>query len=351
VTFPDSPLDSPLNTAIGAFDAAVAAQDTQATDQAFSAVMQQLPNMTRDQAVAAGPQLAALLADIPSWPRASLAVAVGACVERGADAAVCAEPLLASLQIALEAASVFAERWTSSGGGDTPNLAEEPSIEELTARIGPADEPATREAVTAWWTLEQWERAAVAVLSDARVRSGAGRHPGLLHLIDVIEPVYGDMAPLSRALLVLDDEPLLVLHRPTRAGFRLRMTGVADNFQLHTLLGGVLVGGGRIPGEPPSAQAVAVSTDTAFSAEARPMTEGNFNLVAPGGDWIWNEGTPRDIPVVDGVRLLVLDPPPYRRTWQAGRFFPRMTASLELEGVLGPAEAERWFERVAEPKR
>lgn len=347
MTFPDSPLDA----AIGAFDAAVAAQDTQATDQAFSAVMQQLPNMTRDQAVVAGPRLAALLADIPSWPRASLAVAVGACVERGADAAVCAEPLLAALQIALEAASVFAERWIASGGGDTPNLAEEPSIDELTARIGPVDEPATREAVTAWWTLEQWERAAVAVLSDARVRNGAGQHPGLLRLIDVIEPVYGDMAPLSRALLVLDDEPLLVLHRPSRAGFRLRMTGVADNFQLHTLLGGVLVGGGRIPGEPPSAQAVAVSTDTDFTAESRPMTEGNFNLVAPGGDWIWNEGTPRDIPVVDGVRLLVLDPPPYRRTWHAGRFFPRMSASLELEGVLGPDEAERWFEHVAEPKR
>jgi hypothetical protein len=347
VTFPDSP----LNAAIGAFDAAVAAQDTQAADQAFVAVMHQLPNMTPDQAVVAGPRMAALLADIPSWPRASLAVAVGACVERGADAAVCAEPLLGSLRTALEHASVFAERWIASGGGDTPNLAEEPSIEELTPRIGPADDPATREAVTAWWTLEQWERAAVAVLSDAQVRSEVGQRPDLLRLIDVIEPVYGDMAPLSRALLVLDDEPLLVLHRPTRAGFRLRMTGVADNFQLHTLLGGVLVGGGRIPGEPPSADAVAVSTDTHFTAQSRPMTEGNFNLVAPGGEWIWNEGTPRDIPMVDGVRLLVLDPPPYRRTWHAGRFFPRMSASLKLEGVLGADEVDRWFEHVAEPKR
>jgi hypothetical protein len=67
-------------------------------------------------------------------------------------------------------------------------------------------------------------------------------------------------------------------------------------------------------------------------------TTGSFNLLAPDGTWVWNEGTPTDIPVVDGVRLLVLDPPPYERSWPAGRFFPHMTGDLVLERVLGEEE-------------
>ncbi len=70
-------------------------------------------------------------------------------------------------------------------------------------------------------------------------------------------------------------------------------------------------------------------------------TTGSFNLVTPSGAWVWNEGTPSDIPVVDGVRLLVLDPPPYERSWPAGRFFPHMTGDLVLERVLGEEEAGR----------
>jgi hypothetical protein len=76
-------------------------------------------------------------------------------------------------------------------------------------------------------------------------------------------------------------------------------------------------------------------------------TTGAFNLVGADGTWIWNEGTPSDIGVVDGVRLLVLDPPPYRRGWPAGRFFPKMPGDLVLERVLGEREAADWLAKVA----
>ena len=77
---------------------------------------------------------------------------------------------------------------------------------------------------------------------------------------------------------------------------------------------------------------------------------GSFNLVAPDGGWIWNEGTPSDIPVVDGVRLLVLDPPPYQRGWPAGRYFPNMPGNLVMERVLGGGETAGWFAQVADAK-
>ncbi|MER7915838.1 MULTISPECIES: hypothetical protein [unclassified Streptomyces] len=59
------------------------------------------------------------------------------------------------------------------------------------------------------------------------------------------------------------------------------------------------------------------------------------------GAWLWNGGTPVDIPVVDGARLLVPEPPPYQRSRPAGRFLPHMTGDLVLERLLAPEEAGR----------
>ncbi|MFC5268671.1 hypothetical protein ACFPJ1_41755 [Kribbella qitaiheensis] len=101
-----------------------------------------------------------------------------------------------------------------------------------------------------------------------------------------------------------------------------------------------------MPGDAPSAQAVAVCRD----APGFTQTTGAFNLVAADGTWIWNEGTPSDITPVRGTRLVVLDKPPYSRGWDAGRFFPGMRGSLTLERVLSPEETESWFADVSPAK-
>jgi hypothetical protein len=46
---------------------------------------------------------------------------------------------------------------------------------------------------------------------------------------------------LTDLLSVLDDEELVVLHHDPLLGFMVRITGIADNFQLHTLMCGALV--------------------------------------------------------------------------------------------------------------
>ncbi|WP_343335986.1 hypothetical protein [Streptomyces sp. SUK 48] len=142
---------------------------------------------------------------------------------------------------------------------------------------------------------------------------------------------------LHHALLVLDDEPLIALDRATGTGFALRMSGLGDNFPLHTLLADVLIGGGHLPGRAPAVEEAAVCRDQPGQVH----TTGSFNLVAPTGAWLWNEGAPADIPVVDGARLLVPEPPPYQRSRPAGRFFPHMTGDLVLERLLAPEEAGR----------
>ncbi|MFU0438066.1 hypothetical protein ACLZH7_06305 [Streptomyces sp. BG2AG] len=347
--------------AVADFEAAVVAQDAKRSGKAFIRLQETFGRAKETELFAGGPRLAAVLEQVPPSPRAVVAVLVGACVERGADAERCAPGVLAGLRAALEGAVAFGEAWAATGGGAFPVPDDGEPGEEIVGRTG-------FEAAVGWWTLSQWEMAAVALLNHRAVRAGLGGEAvragldaeavragldekaagggrgELLRLLTAVEQASGqELRCLSYALQVLDDEPLVVLHRPSATGYLLRLSGIGDNFQLHTLLADALIGGGHVAGRAPSPQEVAVCRETRGQVE----TAGSFELVAPDGGRLWNEGTPADIPVVDGVRLLVLDEPSYTRSWPAGRFFPGMRGDLILERALEPEETERWFARVS----
>ncbi|WP_411078769.1 hypothetical protein [Streptomyces sp. cmx-18-6] len=323
--------------AVADFETAVAARDAKRSGKAFVRLQETFGQAKEAELLDAGPRLAAVLEHAPPGPRAVVAVLVGACVERGADAERCAPGVLAGLRTALEAAVAFAEAWEATGGGAFPA----PDGGE------PGDEAVERagfEATVGWWTLRQWEMAAVAMLNHPAVRGRAGDRGALLHLLTTVERASGaEFTYLAHALRVLDDEPLVVLHRTSGTGYALRLSGIGDNFQLHTLLADALIGGGHVAGHAPSPQEVAVCRDTPGQVD----TVGSFDLTAPDGGSIGNEGSPSGIPVVDGVRLLVLDEPSYRRSWPAGRFLPGMRGDVILERALEPEETRRWFAQVS----
>lgn len=331
------------DTFIGAvteFEVSVRARDGERSERAFALMQQMFGSAGDDEFRQAAPRLAAVLGEVPAGPRSVAAVIVGACVERGADPLPCAPAVFAVVRDAFESAAVFCERWVLDGDGELPD----PGQNELTDEI---IDLSGFDAAIAWWTLQQFQMAALALLNSREVRQQIDGKGDLLALVErADDATEGAFKGLSYALRVLDDEPLIVLHRETRTGYALRITGIGDNFQLHTLLAGALIDGLYVPGEGPSAEAVAVCR----GAEGQAPTTGSFNLVAPDGGWVWNEGTPSDIPLVDGVRLLVLDPPPYERGWPAGRYFPNMPGDLVLERVLGAQESAGWFARVADAK-
>jgi hypothetical protein len=62
--------------------------------------------------------------------------------------------------------------------------------------------------------------------------------------------------------------------------------------------------------------------------------------------WIWNEGTPADIAVFEGRRVILLGPAAYSRTWPAQRTFAAMKPDLRLESVLTPSEVQGWLEKM-----
>ncbi|MFG2846695.1 hypothetical protein ACGF12_26495 [Kitasatospora sp. NPDC048296] len=332
-----------LLDAVAELEAVVAAGDDERLGPALGLVGGLFGPAEPAERQAAGPRLAALLPDAPPFPRAHLAMITGACVEYGADPVACSGPVLAGLRGALTGAQRLVERWAQTGGGPLPDR-EEDDPAEAHARIeDPAhlDEWNAHLAVVAWWTLHLWQQAAWAVYAHAPVRAEArasGVTAVLLELAGRYEGGQHDLKGLAHLARVLDDEPLLVLDRPTGTGYLLRMSGLSDTFQLHTLLADLLIGGGHLPGTPQDPEVVALAR-TEFLDGRRLIATGAFNLVAPDGSWLWNEGTPDDIPVLDGVRTLVLEPLPYERTWSAGRFIQEIPGDLRLERVLDPVEA------------
>ncbi|MEU3555796.1 hypothetical protein [Streptomyces fragilis] len=362
-----------LGALVSELQQAVGARDGARTEQAFIAVMGALEQAADSELTEAGPRLAALLPDFPPvGPRPYLANAAGYCVERGAEPLACAEPILDAVRRDLGDALEFARRWTAAGGaGDELPAPDEEIIDDaLLARLGgngdgERDGDADRDGdgerdgdgqyealrlALAWCAAESWQPPALAVLlrdREVRRRYAAALLPVCRELADLRRH---DLKCLYHALAVLDDEPLIVLHRPTGKGFAVRIGGIGDNFQLHTLLAHVLVGGGHVPGVAPSAESVRLATDP---APAQGLTDtvatGAFELLAPDGERIWNEGLPTDIPLVDGSRLLVLDDPSYARSWNADRFFPALPGTAELTGVLSAEETRAWFARTSAP--
>ncbi|MEV6277394.1 hypothetical protein [Nocardia sp. NPDC051832] len=332
-----------FHTALSNFELAVRGGDPEDMQRADIELRARFGAATPEEYALAGPALAGFLNDVPAVARGHVAVIIGACVESGADPVPCAPRILANLAQSLEGARKFAQRWPEvMDGTDMPHPEQDPLIPELFELFGESD-------VVAWWSLPSWRMAALAMLQRPAVRKRLGPIREMLRQRhDAFAEQSGDhwSKEFDYLLKVFEDEPLLVLHRDSGTGYRFRMSGLGDNFQLHTLLADALIGGGHVAGEAPAADAVAACRD----AEGMVLTKGSFNLVAPDGDWIWNEGTPWDIPVVDGVRLLVLDPEPYQRNWPAGRYFPYLPGDLTFEQVLPEAEAAAWFSHVKPAK-
>ncbi|MFF8770151.1 hypothetical protein [Kitasatospora sp. NPDC015120] len=347
---PSDSQQSPLAGAVGALEAAVTGPaDGPDGGERFEAALRRVGGTLgpagQAESAAVGPRLAALLTDTPPFPRAHLAMMVGACVERGADPVACADQVLGGLREALTGALLLLDRWAEDPGDALPDPdRDDPGpVHARLAGDGRTGPRHALRAVAGWWTLDLWQRAAFALCTHAAVRRPA-RAEGVTEVLGELIDRYRerseqhDLKGLRYLAAALDDEPLLVLHRPSGTGYLFRMDGLTDNFQLHTLLAEALIGGGHLPGTRPDPEVVALSR-TAWLDGRRFIATGAFNLVAPDGGWIWNEGMPESIPVVDGVRTLVLDPQPYERSWAAGRFVEQVPGDLRLERVLAPEEA------------
>ena len=349
--------------------AAAAAPDRDSVEDAYACAQRMLAELETADDAAKQRALAKLADALPAAPLGCagvVALACGALVENGGDPDRPLDGILGRLPDALAGAAAFAdacrERANSAppAGDDDGNPVERFGDEVSGAR--PAE-------AVAWAALDLLGMAAVAVLSrspDARRRARA--RPELLKRAQALADLHPRAKFLAEMLRVLDDEDILVLHPETGGGWKVRIRGISDNFQLHTLLADSLIGdpdNSLLHGRRPDPRVAAAARDRPVDPTAE-LAEGAFNLMnwpalrpdrtLPDGQdgsahWVWNEGTPADIEKFDGVRVLLLGKPPYLRTWNAGRRFEDMPADLRVVETLTPAAANGWLSRIAAAPR
>jgi hypothetical protein len=343
------------------------ANDQQGFNEALRWIGQVTPSASTPEVQDAAARLAPLAAAIPFWKGSDFAQVAGRV------ASYCADPSVLLPVLVQRAISVMElSAWFAAMVGDGLPDPEEPSLyqqyvgqlRDLLSQPGrdtlPAilDLPSRLDAragalAEAWFSCASWAQPVLQLAQRQDIRLSLPDRDRLAAAADAVREHIATADWLYGLLLVLDDETLVVLHRPTGQGYRVVISGVGDNFQLHTLLAAALIGKkgrGLIPGKGPSLAEVAAATDGPDLTPPGGL-QARFNLVDAYGNWIWQEGRPADIPHLDGARVVVLDPLPYPRTWNAGRAYPRMRPTVTLQEVLNDQSAAYWLGKVKPPAR
>jgi hypothetical protein len=306
----------------------------------------------------------------------------GALVETGCDPHQAIEPMLARLPDVLADASAF----IAACAARMPAGDEEASDTDAVQQHGAAVAESMPRQARAFEAVDPLCLGAVALLSRAPdVRQTARTNRPLFDRVCELAGVSGAANFLTKMLRVLDGEELIVLAPEPPVGFRVVIRGVADNFQLHALLAGSVIGHedrGLFPGmvgthegkaepspemgRPLNRRSVGVARDLPCSNSEpsvwsflqlwtwkalRPDGTVSADLQANRDHVVWNEGVPADIPPFEGKRVVLLGNTPFCRSWNGGRIFHGMRADLRVEEVLSPEAVGGWLRRIAAAPR
>lgn len=344
----DAPMTSP-DTAAQQLVTAIDARDEVAYRAALGCLVDAVRSASPADLEPALARLALTLREVPLGPGSDLAQLTGSIAGMVADTTPVLDVLVERACQAMEEAAQFLTLHRELLG-EPPEPADPEAVRDTIERfLSAARDRASKpySLVEAWFAGESWVQPVLYLSQRADVRAALPQRQRLLAAVNSVREQFSVAEWLYGLLLVLDDTPLIVLHRPTGRGYRVTIGGIGDNFQLHTLLAARLIGdpdAGWIPGVPPTSEMVAAADGTGDPQPAGGIS-GQFNLVDPTGAWIWNEGRPADIPLFEGERVVILDPPPYRRSWNAGRIYPLMKPTLRVDGHLTPDEAGAWLAR------
>jgi hypothetical protein len=289
-----------------------------------------------------------------------LAVLAGALVERGASPLALAEVLPERAVITMARYSALRRIWPEAAHGRplpefSPPLNEAALNEVEGTLVAYADQrgmPKQQALLVAysWFSVNDWINPLISAMVDREFRHVMQRRgqvrDGAAALMDHSERarwLYG----LS---VVCDDEVLVVLDSTSGRGFRLTMSGVGDNYQLHTLLADRLMipgHGGLLEGERPEpawVEAAGTGRSGPFTSPT-PITR-RFRLFDGHGSYVSPEAWPAEIEPLDGTRVLVLHPPKGSYGWMHGRSYVDMVPFLTLDREIEPTDAARWLSRI-----
>jgi hypothetical protein len=344
------------------------ANDQQGYLEALHGIRQATPSSGQAELQDAAARLVPLVATIPFWKGSDLAGVAGQVTSYCADNSMILPTLIQRAISVMELSAWFA---AMLDGKDVPDpedpsryqqsvgllrdVLSQPGQDTLPAILELPGRPDARAAALAeaWFSCRSWMQPVLHLAQRKDIRATLPDRDRLTAASDAIREYMTTANWLHGLLLVLDDETLVVLHRPTGLGYRVTISGIGDNFQLHTLLAAVLTGKksrGMIPGKAPSPAEVAAASDGQDLTPAGGI-RARFALADAYGDGIWLEDRPADIPALEGTRVVVLDPPPHPRSWEAGRTYPQMRPEITVGEILNDLSSAYWLDKVMPPAR
>jgi hypothetical protein len=290
---------------------------------------------------------------------AKTAVLAGACVEWGGSPMALADVLPQRAAEAMMLNGLVPGCWAEAAPGrplpEQVSASTKQLVQALVTLARPKGRPdkedMTRIAMS-WFDMEDWLKALITVLGHGPFRAAVPTEvkAELREYAAAVADRSQRAAWVRDLAAVLDDEPLVVLNPRARRGYALTMSGVGDNFQLHTLLADRLIGDSdqdMVPGVRPDRSWVEAATDAdPYLGPDNPALR-RFRLFDGHGAYVCPEGVPADIKPLDGTRVLVLHPPNGDYGMGVGRVFQNMIPTLNLDRVLGPDEAEFWLTSIA----
>ncbi|PQK17690.1 hypothetical protein BB8028_0008g01980 [Beauveria bassiana] len=293
------------------------------------------------------------------------ALTAGALVETGAPAGPLAAVLLVQVPLFLAAARRFADTCLadlSSEDDDEeqqqqqqqhPPPPEDQVLAEVDGRrithyVFRSHVPSDRGGASALALLQPWTLPAVAALSRDRaaLRDAAAAGSPLRDAALALAQSHAQwLAILLSAQL---DAPWLVLCPRERCGFRMLVDGVVSNYDLHALIGDVLVDNGlSAPRNPPTliayikgeapARGDVESVSGQFQFYEWPAAAYDWedaDAAHPAGHHVWGEGIPNGVPRFKDVPTLIVGPQTVQRSWNNPRTFGGLRCNVSVTEEL-----------------
>lgn len=290
---------------------------------------------------------------------AKTAVLAGACVEWGGSPMALAEVLPRRAAEAMMLNEMVPGLWAEAAPGkrlpDPVSAGPTRLVKALVTLARPQGRPdkgdMTRIAMS-WFDMEDWLKPLITVLARRSFRAAvpAAVKAELRERAAAVSERSQRAGWVGNLASVLDDEQLVVVDPQARRGYALTMSGIGDNFQLHTLLADRLIGDpghGLLPGVRPDRSWVEAATDRHPHLGPGNPAIRRFRLFDGHGAYVPPEGVPADIEPLDGTRVLVVHPANGTYGMGVGRVFQHMVPALVLDRVLEPHEVGSWLGRIA----